>query len=654
MKLLKDLKPSKTPALDIIYIALLCALIAYLDYFWHGLCQFPPTADYAMHFTEAASLHSALQHAQGLSGILTVWIWPSHYPAGMYLIAHIYMIFAGTGIKQILLSQLLLIPFLVSSLYYLARPRLGIAAGITAVLSAAVIPELFINTDHYLVDHGQAVFVLAAMSLLVNFSSFKSRSAAIVLGIAIGFAELVKYTAFIFIIIPFIIAAFTAIRTEKPCRKTICVHASLAAGAFIIPYFTASCMDFSLSADILTGGTIFKAVSLWLAALIILCWVIWNIGIFILRKKSSVLANIAFCSSTAYIMGFPWFICNFETVSARKSALSDIFIRNLSSENLSHWFHECWRLIPNAIFIILLAAAIIFLFTKYSCQEDWMIASAAFPSLIATYSMLGISSRYTEASFVLGMVMIVCFLSRFKLGDLLALALFSLTFVIKVVWPVIVGNETALNIRAANNTLLQNITDYYNCTVPAFRNLKGSGFTTAADIAPLLCLPSLPSLVFIAIDETETDASLQYSKDMCYGLQCWSAMNDCKIVPVLYNFSKNKINVPSEYYLSRLAAHLQKSLPELLSLHGLVVYDDDFNGKLSMDRDHFFIYHGPIDSETNIPLGKFDSQIIRKLGKNAVYEDIAPNGANIRIWKRNASSDEEKQELNSGTALNSH
>ncbi|MCR5662136.1 MAG: glycosyltransferase family 39 protein [bacterium] len=636
MKLLKDLQPSKTPAIDIIIIALLCAIIGYLDYRWHGLCLFPPTADYAMHFAEAASFHNALQHASGLSGILAAWIWPSLYPAGMYLIAHIYMTFAGTGVEQILLSQLLLIPFLVSSLYYLARPRLGITAGIAAVLSASIIPELFINTDHYLVDHGQDVFVLVALSLLVNYCDFKSRSAAIFLGISIGYAELVKYTSFVFIIIPFIISVFIAIYSEKPRKSIVAAHFFLAVSSFIIPYFTASRMNITQSADVLTGGTIFKADSLKLLTLAFLCWIIWIAGITFLNKYSRTLSNIAYCASLSFILGFPWFICNHETVAARRSSIRDIFLNNIRLDNLQNGLNEYYHLFPNAAYIALLAAAILFLFTKHSCKEDRLIALSAFSSLIANYLMLSFSIRYAEASFVMNMILIVCFLSRIKFGDLLALALFSLTFTINAVWPFILGNEAALGISSANNTCLQKVTNYYNCTIPVFNNQKASGFNAAAETAPLLCLPGKPALVFICADEKDSDESLQYSEDMCRGLQCWSEMHDCQIVPAIYNFSSKYIMIPSEYYLSRLAFHLRNSLPELLSLHGLVLYGDNFNGKLSLERVDFLVCHQPKDN-VNQPLDRFDSQILQKLGDNADYEEISSNSEIIRIWKRKAN-----------------
>lgn len=630
MKIFKEDPRQKSVIADIIIILIFSFIIGAADYYWNALAYYPPYGDYTLHFMEAAAFHNAMERSQSLSSILTAWIWPSQYPAGMYLISHIYMLFAGSGFKQMMQSQLLLIPISVASLYYIVRPRLGVIAGIAAILGAAIIPETFLNTDHYILDHAQAAFVLLAMCLLVNFRHFNSRFQSISIGAVIGIGTLFKYTVFSFLLLPFFFAALTALREcrEKISKSAIVLHALCFIAAFSIPYATGKYFSgpeyFNRLREIELGGTIFSKTSLELLVLTIFCWIIWLAAIAVLRKRGEVLANIFSAPAAAYIICIPWFICNTPIVGDRQSVLSRMLSEQMNSAYVKELLHEHYMIFLHWSYFVIFCACIIFILTKYGKIEERLIGISLL-ALPPTSMTLGIAVRYVEACFILSAVLITMVLCRIRLGQYIALTLAFIIFLFNTCLTVQEGVATACGINT-NDTWMRHAA-YYIGWQGFNHNMPKSNFDMGVELAPKICVPNRPSLVLV-----DYVPQGNFCLDFYTGLQAWSELNNFHIVPVLIIPEENKYMVNFQESFTSIALGLKDKFPELLDIQGQKRYEDNFDDKLPGERTDFIIALAKCTDSINMKELKIN--IEEKLGKNAYEYSQGSDDSLLYIWRR--------------------
>ncbi len=633
MTFFRELPKTKTPLTDIIIIIVFSILLSAASYSWSILAYFPPTGDYASHFIEAAAFHNAMQRAQGLSCLITALIWPSAYPAGVYLAAHIYMLFAGSGINQILQSQIVFIPIFTASLYYIARPRLGVIAGISAILISSIIPETFLSTDHYIVDHAQSAFVCLIICLLVNFFSFNNRFHSICIGAAIGLGTLCKYTVFSFVLLPFIATTVVALNRERNGKKfntlLFAKHAASMALAILIPYTASKLISIFIINEtlrkIILGGIFFPETAIWLFYLSLACWTIWIAMILILRKHSEVMANIFLVPASAYILGYPWFICNSSLVSARSAALSNWLLSHFNTDYINSLLHEHYMVFPNLAFFILFIACLIFILLPISTIEERIVA-ASLLALPPTGMALGIAVRYTEPCFILSAVLVTMVVSRIRCGHYLALLISLHIFIGRILFPIQCGNNSAYNIENDSNWI-HSLTRSMNCTGYNFSPSKSS-FDIAMDIAPHLCVANQASVILITYNKELPT----FCFDFYEGLQLWSELNHLRIVPVILQPETQSFFVPFKNNLASLAAGLKNSFPELLEIQGNLTYENYFDRILPTDRIDYIILPSLPGNQGK---AKLSDKIIKEyLGDNAYLKEKEYDCFNISIWSK--------------------
>lgn len=630
MKIFKEDPQQESVIADIIIIIAFSFIIGAADYYWNSLAYYPPYGDYTLHFMEAAAFHNAMERSHGISGFLTAWIWPSQYPAGMYLISHVYMLFAGTGFKQMMMSQLLLIPISVASLYYIVRPRLGVIAGIAAILGAAIIPETFLNTDHFILDHAQASFVLLSMCLVINFRHFNSRFQSISIGIAIGIGTLFKYTVVTFLLLPFFFAALSALREcrEKISKSALAWHILCFISAFSIPYAAGKYFSgpdyYNRLREIELGGTIFAKTSLELLALTVFCWVMWIIAISILKKRSAVLANMFSAPAAAYIICIPWFICNTVIVGDRQSVLSRMLAEQMNTFYVKELLNEHYHIFLHWAYFALFCACVIFLFTRYSKAEERLIGISLL-ALPPTSMTLGIAVRYVEACFILSAVLITMVLSRIRLGQYAALTLAFAIFLFNTCLTMQEGVAAARGINT-NDTWMRHAA-FYTSWQGFNHNLPKSNFDMAVDLAPKVCMPNRSSVVLV-----DYIPKGNFCMDFYTGLQAWSELNNFRIVPVLIIPEENKYMVNFQESFTSIALGLKNTFPELLEIQGQKRYEDNFDGKLPGTRTDYIIALAQYSDSNNIQ--ELKTMIEDKLGKDAYYYSQGQDDSLLYIWCR--------------------
>ncbi len=609
--------------LDLSIISLFSALLICASVTWHNVYHFPPFGDYIYHFTEAAQLHAAFSRANIIEAMVTAWIWPGSYPAGMYFLAHLYMTIMGTGLEQILMSQVALIPITIASLYYMTKPRFGILAGTAAICSGAIIPELFLNTDHFLLDHAQTVFVLACFCILFNNYDFNSKRLALLLGICLGIGNACKYTAFSFVLFPFVLASFKALRKEKSVYAVLanCLGCAV---AFLIPEFAVKLIEPPNTYIIYFGGTYFTEKSLLLLPIVIICWLAWIFLIALLRKYSVITANIFSTLATAYIISYPWFVCNADIVSARRSPIYNQFLSHLNLQFMKDTLETFCNIAPSWPFIALFCTMVIFVLFSNKCKEECLIV-VSFLAIPLTVISLGYSIRYSEPFFVLSAVLTINAICHWRFGKYIACALAFLIFTAKIVIPIHQGVIAAYNTEDPYYSQITTLSHYLR--IPGINYyIPPNDFDAGQDFATKLLKPDRPAFVLICSNEDIQP----FPADFYAGLYFWSEMHHGRIVPAIFIPHKKQIIIPFKENEASLAIMLNDKIPELAGLYGQLVFEDDFDGMIPCSRiDHIIV---PGNAEHTITCPR--ELIEEKLGTGTTCQEKEYKQMRLDLWSR--------------------
>ncbi len=614
---------------DISIIAAFTAIYAAVNIYWPHLHQMPPEGDYAFHFVEAAAFHNALSHTNLAGGIITSWIWPSSYPPGLYIITYLWTLFSGITITNILTSQVLLIPLLTASLYYLVRPRCGIIAGIASMLSAGADYSLSLITDQYMLDSPQTVFTLLGLCLLINFSNFKNRGAALALGISIGFGTLVKYTLSFYLAVPMLILVFKALREEKPKFRYAFWHVLAFLAAISIPKLLPAYYPISSPESLFFGGTVYDKGVFKLLTATIDCWFVWIFIVFILRKKvTAAITNISLILSSAYIIAAPWFFCNPSVVSSRSEPLMRQVIGHFEPDALMLCARQYYKTFPGIFLLMLLVTALVYAFTKKAHAADKLIAISMLTASPVLYLMLGESPRYIAPSFILSMTLIISMLSRTKLGNAIAISIMGTLMYWNMIDPVICGEYYARNGTDIKYGYQRPFIEFMHIQLFQYQQ-KIRDFNAAQLAAPNLTLKDRPSIVLICFDINQTDVGTNLS----YGFQAWTEMNGSRIVPILYRPGKLTVDQAFSQYIPRLVFMLQKEMPQLKQL----LRNDRQIVKITkmLPSGHADFIVDPIEGASVKPsVHPSASEAEELLGGQASYEDVTYGKVKLRIWKK--------------------
>ncbi|NET03451.1 MAG: phospholipid carrier-dependent glycosyltransferase [Symploca sp. SIO2B6] len=179
-------------------------LSAICDRIWFALDHSVPAWDQADYLTGSLNYWQALQQPQWLSGEWwrDFWQLSSKIPPGVYIATAIIQNIFGTGLDQATLVLLLSSGILIVSVYVLGITLFDSRVGLWAAGLIILLPGLYRYRLEFLLDYPLTAAVSLSFCCLTLWRYLKGWCWALVFGISLGLALMVKQTALLFLLIP--------------------------------------------------------------------------------------------------------------------------------------------------------------------------------------------------------------------------------------------------------------------------------------------------------------------------------------------------------------------------------------------------------------------------------------------------------------------
>jgi 4-amino-4-deoxy-L-arabinose transferase-like glycosyltransferase len=210
-------------------LILIWGLGAICDRIWISLDNSIPAWDQADYLTGTLNYLTALQNPQfgNYEWWQSLWLLSSKIPPLTYIVTGIFQGIFGVGQDQAMIVMLLFSGILISSVYGLGIVLFNSSVGLWAAVLCQILPGLYTLRLEFLLDYPLAAVVTFSFFCLTLwhfqvegrqeegrlFSSLlKSSLLAILFGISLGFALLVKQTALFFLFTPIIWVGIVTLR----------------------------------------------------------------------------------------------------------------------------------------------------------------------------------------------------------------------------------------------------------------------------------------------------------------------------------------------------------------------------------------------------------------------------------------------------------
>ena len=601
---------------DIIILIIISAAIIITDCEWRSVYSYTPEGDYALHLAEASSFCATIaQISNPFTAFLTAWLWPSSYPAGVYAVTFIFTKFFGGGLAGVLYSQMVFIPIVCASIFYLHRSEnkalSSKIAGIAAILLTFGIPEYLCWTRQYLLDFPLSAATAACICLLSASNNFSRKAPSIFFGIALGVAFLIKFTIVFFIAVPLLLAAASNI---KDWRKSPGHLATQSAAALIvfITFLSFAKLSSAIPRQIVELGTLIPPVSLRILSGIIIICIIWFVsaGFAFKGKISPTLANFTRALSIAALIGAPWIICNTATVSTRSAPIAGEIIRNI---NLApEYFGFLKEFEPGAIFLAALAAGLVISFLKSSPFSQKLTATSFISGILINYPALGVAKRYLTSSMVLASSLAVNTFKKIPGGVwaalVLSLAVFHFNFIEPVFGPPNYRPPKAISLVRAE--------------FPPQPHAENCPFTAALQCAELLSLPDRHANVAIGFCKQEP----RFSFEAWYGFQAWSDWHERPYFPVIISIEGSRL----------MPQHMLRYLSCRMVWH-YAGKDPTFLERITADTINLTPIPGTWDFYVNVAKGQNeDTSVSTILGEAELLKKVSCPEFTLYCYKKSA------------------
>lgn len=549
------MKKSTSLVIDLAIIGLISAVFIWINLVWMKQYAATPQGDYAHHFVEAAAFWNAMHYTPNFfTGLLTAWVWPSSYPAGMYIITYLLSLFTHPGIDTCLASQAALLPILFGSLYYSFRQQHGIASATAAAVLATAWPSYIVCSNSYLLDFPSSVFACLCLCLLGNCQNFSRRSATLWFGLALGYGILMKYTLVWFVLPPLLVLSIQQLKRWFQHRLQFCLNLAMLAIAVIIPYAVSRNLN-RTSEDICNHLTLLPPRTYILLGIMVLLALAWYLAAkFCCRKTSdATIVNVSQSLCLAYLVCAPWFICNSDIVSDRASPLGPEAAHNLQLSSLGESLWSTYMDMPGPLYATLILIGLLLAFTRQSDLFEklntWAIAVGTF----MTYMVVGFPSRYISPSEGLANNAIVGALRHLPGGPILGILLGVL---------LMASNILSLTFADPSQPTPEWLDETYRFTHRLHVNNQeaaNSHFAIGWNLAPKLTPKQYPfSLVLVPC----TLANNGDSNSVLHGLQTYSEFHEHQILPVQMDLDTDRNQQLVMFSIPRMRTHLVNSYPK--------------------------------------------------------------------------------------------
>lgn len=236
--------PLKSQNADFIILLIVWCLSIVRDRVWIYLDRAIPAWDQTHHLTGTLNYFQALQNPALLSGEWwrNLWMLSSKNPPLTYILGAGVQAFFGRGEDQALWLMPLFSAVLVITIYYLGNFLFQRPVGLFAGILILVIPGLYRYQLQFLLDYPLTTIVVAAFASLVFWQEAKIPKKqwqwAIILGICLGCAFMIKQGALFFLFFPLIILNSNNLIRRRWRRIAQAIITFILAGIILIPWYS--------------------------------------------------------------------------------------------------------------------------------------------------------------------------------------------------------------------------------------------------------------------------------------------------------------------------------------------------------------------------------------------------------------------------------
>jgi 4-amino-4-deoxy-L-arabinose transferase-like glycosyltransferase/tetratricopeptide (TPR) repeat protein len=234
-------QPSRT---DFLIIFIVWCMSSLRDRVWIALDHAIPGWDQTHHLTGTLNYLHALQNAQWLSREWwrNLWMLSSKNPPLTYILSAPFQQIFGRGEDQALLVMLLFSAILLVVVYSLGKQLFNRRVGLLAAIICAIIPGLYRYQLQFLIDYPLTTVVVASFASLTFWKDAKSRRKqwlwAILTGICLGCALMIKQGALFFLIFPLAVLIAQTLISRRWGRIPQLVVSFTVAGIIFIPWYS--------------------------------------------------------------------------------------------------------------------------------------------------------------------------------------------------------------------------------------------------------------------------------------------------------------------------------------------------------------------------------------------------------------------------------
>jgi hypothetical protein len=200
---------------DALALGLLVVSITALNLLWVSLDSRPPQWDMARHLGDSLYYQTTFSLSNPLHP-LEAYTW---YPPFVYWVTDLFYAILGTATWVAILSNAVFIAVLAFATYGIGKTLWNRRVGLLSALFVLTTPMVINHFKWYMLDAPLAAMVALALYLLIRSENFARRNPTLLFGVVCGLGLLTKWTFPLFLALPALVAALTAIK-ESVLRRS--------------------------------------------------------------------------------------------------------------------------------------------------------------------------------------------------------------------------------------------------------------------------------------------------------------------------------------------------------------------------------------------------------------------------------------------------
>ncbi len=215
------------PRKELIFPSMLALFIALANIFWLSYDTVPQAWDESIHLNSAAQFTDALK--KGPVAFIGAFIkQENYYPPLVPALASVFGLF-GKSMDGYTSVNIIFHGVLIFAVFLYARRKTGFYPACAASALAVSFPLVYTQGHFFMFDLPLTAAIMWIVLLLDDEDVFSSRKKAVMLGLVLGAAMLIKWTFWIYAAAPFLIRAVEEKRKGGKILKSIMVQAAVMA-----------------------------------------------------------------------------------------------------------------------------------------------------------------------------------------------------------------------------------------------------------------------------------------------------------------------------------------------------------------------------------------------------------------------------------------